>query len=149
MQSERIFFGGAPLSPEVGNKLSQRVALHSAIGFSEAGVIGSLRPTHRECWEYSEWNPNNGIHMVSIDDGVFEAVIRKGKNHDLLGIFHTCPDIRSIERKTFLRSIQPSPGSGDITAGLMMMSLCSVTVRSSTPSIWKRSWRGTIWFRKL
>ncbi|KAE8423840.1 hypothetical protein BDV36DRAFT_303219 [Aspergillus pseudocaelatus] len=96
---EAILFGGAPLSPEVGNKLSEKVALLSIIGSSEAGFMGALACTHREDWEYFEWNPYGGIHMESVGDGVFEAVIRKDNHHEFLSIFHTYPDITEYRTK--------------------------------------------------
>ncbi|KAE8403342.1 hypothetical protein BDV37DRAFT_294628 [Aspergillus pseudonomiae] len=96
---EAIMFGGAPLAPEVGNKLSEKVALVSVIGSSEAGFMPALICTHREDWEYFEWNPYSRIHMESIDDEVFEAVIRKGEHHEFSSIFHTYPDITEYRTK--------------------------------------------------
>ncbi|KAF7592004.1 hypothetical protein BBP40_000784 [Aspergillus hancockii] len=98
-QFQRIFFAGAPFSPDVGNKLIQNVPLHSIIGSSEAGFIGALVPLHSEDWEYFEWNPYSGIHMESIGDGVYEAVIRGGENRDFLGISHIYPDITEYRTK--------------------------------------------------
>ncbi|GMG25989.1 unnamed protein product [Aspergillus oryzae] len=105
-----IVFGGAPLSPEVGNKLNEKVALHSIIGSSEAGFMGALICTHSEDWEYFEWNPYSGIHMESVDDGVFEAVIRKDEHHEFLCIFHTYPDITAYRTKDLFTPHPTRPG---------------------------------------
>ncbi|RMZ43874.1 putative NRPS-like protein biosynthetic cluster [Aspergillus flavus] len=105
-----IVFGGAPLSPEVGSKLNEKVALHSIIGSSEAGFMGALICTHSEDWEYFEWNPYSGIHMESVDDGVFEAVIRKDEHHEFLCIFHTYPDITEYRTKDLFTPHPTRPG---------------------------------------
>ena len=45
---DSVCFGGAPLSPKAGNKLSRYIKLRSAIGSSEMGVLGCLIPDEKK-----------------------------------------------------------------------------------------------------
>lgn len=94
-----ISFGGAPLSPDVGNKLCEHVNLQSVIGSSEAGVIACLHNKERQDWQWFEWNPYYGIRMEYVADGIYEMVLHKGTSRDFMMIFHTYPDCQEYQTK--------------------------------------------------
>ncbi|GLA05490.1 putative NRPS-like protein biosynthetic cluster [Aspergillus niger] len=95
-----VCYGGAPLSPEVGEKLGRYTQLRSAIGSSEMGVICSMVPEEEDAWGYFEWNPSYQIDMQPIGDGLYELVVPRVE-HSLVmhGIFHTFPDLKEYRSK--------------------------------------------------
>ncbi|OJJ68372.1 hypothetical protein ASPBRDRAFT_68538 [Aspergillus brasiliensis CBS 101740] len=92
---EYLYFGGAPLSEMVGDKLCKLTHLTTAIGSSEAGPIPSLAPLKREDWKYFEWNPFSGVTMQPLGDEMYEMVIQRGPSREYQGIFHTYPELQS------------------------------------------------------
>ncbi|RAH64512.1 putative NRPS-like enzyme [Aspergillus aculeatinus CBS 121060] len=95
-----ICYGGAPLSPEVGEKLVRYTQLRSAIGSSEMGIICSMVPEGEDTWGYFEWNPFYQVDMQLIGDGLYELVIPRVE-HSLVmhGIFHTFPELKEYRSK--------------------------------------------------
>ncbi|KAL4804550.1 NRPS-like enzyme [Aspergillus unguis] len=95
-----VCYGGAPLAPEVGAKLSQYTQLRTPIGSSEMGVISSLVPQHHDDWGYFEWNPAYCVEMRAIGDDLYELVLPRVENSRLMhGIFHTYPDLKEYRSK--------------------------------------------------
>jgi aryl carrier-like protein len=94
-----IIYGGAALSSDVGRRLTQRTNVIPVIGSTETGPISSLAPTDRARWEYFEWNPEYGIDMQSIGDGLYEMVIPRPKARDFHPVFHIYPDISEYRTK--------------------------------------------------
>ncbi|KAJ5834349.1 hypothetical protein N7447_000375 [Penicillium robsamsonii] len=89
-----VYFGGAPLSLEAGERLRRYTQMITIMGSSEAGVIPALVPEDPANWGYLEWNEAFGVEMHDIGEGVFEMVIPRQENaRDFKGIFHTYPDI--------------------------------------------------------
>ncbi|KAJ5760131.1 hypothetical protein N7520_007287 [Penicillium odoratum] len=89
-----VLFGGAPLSPETGDRLRQYTQLVPIIGTSEIGWLPSMVPQDGADWSYFEWNKSYGIDMQKVDEGLYELVVlRNPKSRALQGIFHTFPDI--------------------------------------------------------
>ncbi|KAJ5487865.1 hypothetical protein N7530_002165 [Penicillium desertorum] len=89
-----VYFGGAPLSLETGERLRKSTQIISVIGSSEAGIIPALVPEDPANWGYFEWNGAYGLDMQDIGEGVFEMVIPRQENaRDFKGIFHTYPDL--------------------------------------------------------
>ncbi|KUM60291.1 hypothetical protein ACN42_g6826 [Penicillium freii] len=89
-----VYFGGAPLSLETGERLRKYTQLISILGSSEAGVIPGLVPEDPVNWGYLEWNEAYGVDMQDVGDGVFEMVIPRQENaRNFKGIFHTYSDI--------------------------------------------------------
>ncbi|KAJ5406907.1 hypothetical protein N7465_008191 [Penicillium sp. CMV-2018d] len=89
-----VYFGGAPLSLETGERLRKYTQLISIFGSSEAGVIPGLVPEDPVNWGYLEWNEAYGVDMQDVGDGVFEMVIPRQENaRNFKGIFHTYSDI--------------------------------------------------------
>lgn len=88
-----IYFGGAPLSSEAGNKLRQYTKIITAIGSTEVGLIPSLIPENDDDWSYFEWNPYYSLEMRDVGDGLYEMVIPRPETRQIHGIFHTFPHL--------------------------------------------------------
>lgn len=87
-----VFFGGAPLSPEAGNRMIGHTRLINWIGSSEAGWLPSLLLEHEEDWTYFEFNPSYGLDMQPRGEGFYEMVIPRPANIQKHAIFHTFPE---------------------------------------------------------
>ncbi|PWY76131.1 NRPS-like enzyme [Aspergillus sclerotioniger CBS 115572] len=88
-----VYFAGAPLSPEVGDDLSQLTKIITVLGSSEMGLISSFVPQGTGVWGYFEWNPAYGVDMQHVNDGLYELVIpRRADSRQVHGIFHTFPE---------------------------------------------------------
>ncbi|EPS28358.1 hypothetical protein PDE_03304 [Penicillium oxalicum 114-2] len=87
-----VYFGGAPLAPETGTRLSNYTQLISVIGSSEVGFIPSLVPQGQENWNYFEWVEDYGVKMEHLGEGLYELVIPRPDSRAIHGIFHTFPD---------------------------------------------------------
>ena len=98
-QVKTVYFSGAPLSPEMGNKINQKTRLIQFLGATEVGAHLSLTPEHREDWDYFEWHPSYGTEMQHVGEGYHELVIKRGKTRDLQGIFHTFPELTEYHSK--------------------------------------------------
>ncbi|TQB68175.1 hypothetical protein MPDQ_003886 [Monascus purpureus] len=94
-----VFFAGAPLSPDAGNRINQKGRVVSFIGSTEMGVLPTLIPQRKEDWEYMEWNPSYGIDMQPVGEGYHELVVKRAKDRDIHGIFHTYPDLTEYHTK--------------------------------------------------
>ncbi|KAJ5130112.1 uncharacterized protein N7515_006151 [Penicillium bovifimosum] len=89
-----IYYGGASLSPEIGDRLRKYTQIVTVIGTSEIGWIASLVPEDPADWGYFDWSEAYGVDMQEVGDGIFELVIPRQENaRDFKGIFHTFPDI--------------------------------------------------------
>ncbi|EEH09810.1 ochratoxin A non-ribosomal peptide synthetase [Histoplasma capsulatum G186AR] len=88
-----IAYGGAPLSPEIGDGLCKLTHLQTVLGSSECGLVASLKAEEREDWGYFEWNPFYAVDMRAQGDGTFELVIPRQSNRHVHGVFHTYPDL--------------------------------------------------------
>lgn len=87
-----VFFGGAPLATDTGDKIRKMTTLVSVIGSTEAGVIASVLPADQEDWEYFEWAPEAGVHMEPEAHGLYELVIKPAEAR-AQAIFYTFPNI--------------------------------------------------------
>ena len=95
-----IYYGGASLSTEAGNRLQQYTQIITAIGTSEIGWIPAVVPENPADWGYFEWNESFGIDMQHVGDGLHELVIQRlPNNRDFQGVFHTFPDIDTYPTK--------------------------------------------------
>lgn len=107
----QVYFGGGPLSPDVGRKVSERTELVSFLGMTEGGWVLSLVPEDKEDWSYFEWSPTFGIKMESIGEGgLAEMVLHRHERPDLQPIFHTFPDIPSYHTKDLYSPHPTKPG---------------------------------------
>lgn len=96
---EVIFFGGAPLSKDVGDKLCKDITLQAILGSSEAGCIPNLAARDKNDWQYFEWNPVYAVVMQHIADGAYEMVFRRGEHREFHAVFHTYPDKQEYHTK--------------------------------------------------
>lgn len=94
-----VYYAGGPLSFETGELISKKTRVLNFIGSSEVGFINTLLPENPEDWPYFEWNPNYGVDMQPVGDGLFEMVMRRSETRDFNGIFHTFPDLNEYHTK--------------------------------------------------
>ncbi|KAI9932541.1 hypothetical protein ASPWEDRAFT_144517 [Aspergillus wentii DTO 134E9] len=107
---DSVAYGGAPLSPEVGDKLSQVTNIQTGMGSSEAGVLMTMAPLVKEDWAYYEWNPFYKTDMQPVGEGMYELVIPRCENRDIHGIFHTYPELHEYRTKDLFTAHPTKPG---------------------------------------
>jgi hypothetical protein len=143
-QLKTVFFGGDPLSPQVGDSVLKEVFIQNVIGSSEAGYIPSLALLNNTDWEYFEWNPKFGVLMQPVGHGLYELVIPRQENLDFHPVFHLFADIEEYRTKdVFL----PHPTKTGLcgTKGAMMISSFSATERTLTLFQWTNLLKGILW----
>jgi acyl-coenzyme A synthetase/AMP-(fatty) acid ligase len=96
---KQLHFGGAPLAPEVGDRISKVTKLITIIGSSEGGIYPTLQPLTSEDWKYYEWNPESGIDLQPIGGDMYELVISKLPSREFQGTFHTFPELQEYRTK--------------------------------------------------
>lgn len=95
-----VYYGGAPLGPETGAKLREYTDVIPIIGSSEIGWIPTMIPEEADDWSYFEWNPNFGVDMQKVDEGLAEMVlVRDDASRSFQGIFHTFPELTTYRTK--------------------------------------------------
>ncbi|KAI9371137.1 hypothetical protein BJX61DRAFT_543936 [Aspergillus egyptiacus] len=96
-----VFFGGAPLSPEAGNRLIGHTRPINWIGSSEAGWLPTLLLKDEADWMYFELNPSYGFDMQQRGEDLYEMVILRpqASNSQKHAIFHTFPESTSYHTK--------------------------------------------------
>ncbi|KAJ5084373.1 hypothetical protein NUU61_008952 [Penicillium alfredii] len=93
---QMVYFGGAPLATETGERVRQYTHLVTVIGSSETGFTPSLIPEDPADWGYFEWNSSVGIDMQHTGEGLYELVILRLPNaRDIQSIFHTFPNLNA------------------------------------------------------
>jgi thioester reductase-like protein len=95
---DSVFFGGAPLASESGDKICRVTKLITVIGSTEALLIASLLPSTPEDWGYFHWSSAAGVVMEPAGDDVHELVI-KPKEKRYQAVFHTFPTINEWRTK--------------------------------------------------
>ncbi|GAQ47677.1 acetyl-CoA synthetase-like protein [Aspergillus tubingensis] len=96
---ESVYFGGAPLSSETGDKVRKYTKLITALGSTETNLIPSIVPEKDEDYGYLEWNPNYGAVMEPVGDDIYELVIPRPPTRDYHGICHTFPSCTEYHTK--------------------------------------------------
>ncbi|RAL04515.1 acetyl-CoA synthetase-like protein [Aspergillus ibericus CBS 121593] len=96
---ESIYFGGAPLAPETGERVRKYTKLITALASTETSLIPSIVPEKDEDYGYFEWNPNYGATMEHIGDGIYELVIPRPPTRDYHGTCHTFPSVLEYHTK--------------------------------------------------
>ncbi|OJD34061.1 nrps-like enzyme [Diplodia corticola] len=94
-----IFFGGAPLAPEAGDRVRQVTSINSIIGSTEASLIAALEPEDPADWEYFEWHPYSGVVMEDAGDGLYEQVIKPIVDTRYVSVFSNFPEITEWRTK--------------------------------------------------
>ncbi|PYI00449.1 thioester reductase [Aspergillus sclerotiicarbonarius CBS 121057] len=106
---ESVYFGGAPLAPETGDKVRRYVKLITALGTTETSVIPSLVPERDEDYGFFEWNPNYGATMEHVGDGIHELVIPRPPTRDYHGFCHTFPSVTEYHTKDLFAQHPSNP----------------------------------------
>ncbi|KAB2569665.1 Non-canonical non-ribosomal peptide synthetase FUB8 [Lasiodiplodia theobromae] len=94
-----IFFGGAPLSREAGDRVRKVTRINSIIGSTEASLIMALEPEDPADWEYFEWHPYSGVVMEDAGDGLYEQVLKPIVDPRYLSVFSNFPEITEWRTK--------------------------------------------------
>ena len=108
---ENIWFGGAPLAHDIGDKLAHlpHTKLQTVIGSTEASVLDSFLNEDDADWEYFEWVPHSGIEMQPQGDGTAEAVL-KPMHNGLQGAFFSFPELSEWRTKDLFAPHPNKPG---------------------------------------
>ncbi|ETS81832.1 hypothetical protein PFICI_06834 [Pestalotiopsis fici W106-1] len=88
-----VIYGGAPLSPEVANKLAPLLELAEFYGSSETMALPELFKDPAD-YDYHEFNPNLKFEMQPYDanEGTFEMVmLAKHSDRDTVALCHNVP----------------------------------------------------------
>ncbi|KAK5991668.1 Non-canonical non-ribosomal peptide synthetase FUB8-like protein [Cladobotryum mycophilum] len=94
-QVDYILFAGGPLSPQIGDKLSQVTNVCSMYGSLEMGQIQLLVPRSDE-WSYMELNPFEEPDMQPMSDGTFELVLhQEPKFASRRSLWHNFPGVKT------------------------------------------------------
>ncbi|KAJ5818350.1 hypothetical protein N7474_003941 [Penicillium riverlandense] len=96
-----IYFGGAPMASETGNRLRKYTKVVTVLGSSEAGWVQALVPKNPDDWVYFEWHPQAGVVMEPVGEDLYEMVLKRQENgnRDFHGIFHTFPKADTYRTK--------------------------------------------------
>ncbi|GLA50743.1 putative NRPS-like protein biosynthetic cluster [Aspergillus niger] len=106
---ESVYFGGAPLSSETGDKVRKYTKLITALGSTETSIIPSIVPEKDEDYGYLEWNPNYGAVMEHVGDDIYELVIPRPPTRDYHGICHTFPSFTEYHTKDLFTQHPDNP----------------------------------------
>ncbi|KAB8264289.1 hypothetical protein BDV32DRAFT_160563 [Aspergillus pseudonomiae] len=91
-----VLFGGGPLAPSVGQKLSELTDLCQMYGSIESGQIQMLIPQPGE-WQYLEPNPAEECDMQEVEEGsgLYELVLHQDeKFRGRRTLSHTFPEVK-------------------------------------------------------
>lgn len=93
-QLKFVLFGGGPLSPHIGERLSQSVNVCQMYGSLEIGQVQLLVPQPGE-WSYMELNPFEEADMQPCGDGTYEMVLHQDpKFASRRSVWHNFPDVK-------------------------------------------------------
>ncbi|KAE8133833.1 hypothetical protein BDV38DRAFT_274032 [Aspergillus pseudotamarii] len=107
-----VLFGGGPLAPNVGQKLSELTDLCQMYGSIESGQIQMLVPQPGE-WQYLEPNPAEECDMQEVekDSGLYELVLHQDdKFSGRRTLSHTFPDAKEWRTKDLFTPHPTKPG---------------------------------------
>ena len=94
-----VFFAGAPLNSESGNKISKVTNLVTVIGSTESVLYPSLLPDSREDWNYFHWSSAAGVLMEQVEEGLYEMVVKRNRDIRFQGLFHMFPQLEIYRTK--------------------------------------------------
>lgn len=103
-----IMFAGAPLSQEIGDKISRVAKIQTIIGSTEASILDSYVNDDPNDWMYFEWCPWTGARMDPQGD-LNELVITR-QNNQLQGAFYSFPEIQEWRTKDLYAEHPTKPG---------------------------------------
>ncbi|MCJ1263084.1 hypothetical protein MMC22_002954 [Lobaria immixta] len=90
-----VLYGGGPLSPVIGDALSEVTDVCQMYGAAETGQIQLLVPQKGE-WAYMEWNPYEEVDMQPSVDGAYEMVLHQDARFARTrSLSHNFPDVET------------------------------------------------------
>lgn len=93
-QLDFVLYGGGPLSPHIGQGLSQVTNVCQMYGSLEVGQVQLLVPQSGE-WSYMEFNPFEEVDMQHCGDGTFEMVLHQDpKFATRRSLWHNFPSVK-------------------------------------------------------
>lgn len=105
-----VLFGGGPLAPDIGHKLSHVTDVCQMYGSLELGQIQMLVPLPGQ-WEYLEPNPYEECDMQLVDDCVYEMVLhQEPKFRTRRSLSHNFPDIKTYRTRDLFVPHESKPG---------------------------------------
>ncbi|CEF78594.1 unnamed protein product [Fusarium graminearum] len=97
--SKFICASGGPVSPLIVSEVNKVVRVLNLTGTTEGLFIGNLW-VPREDWHWFAFHPYSGFEFKEIHPGIFEQWIHRNEHWELFqGIFHTFPDVDSVNLK--------------------------------------------------
>ncbi|KAK8189129.1 uncharacterized protein BKA78DRAFT_253737 [Phyllosticta capitalensis] len=110
--AQYVFFAGAPLAKDAGDRIIKKTTLISLIGSTEACFIANFHHLDLNDWQYFEWSPHSGIVMEDAGqgEGLHECVIKPISHPSYLGVFYTFPDIQEWRTKDLFEEHPTKPG---------------------------------------
>ncbi|KAK7527343.1 uncharacterized protein IWZ02DRAFT_122405 [Phyllosticta citriasiana] len=95
----QVYFGGAPLAKEAGDRVLKVTKLNTLIGSTEASLILNCAPENPYDWQYFDWHPVSGTVMEDAGEGLYEQVIKPISDPRFLGAFYTFPELTEWRTK--------------------------------------------------
>ncbi|KAI5273178.1 acetyl-CoA synthetase-like protein [Aureobasidium subglaciale] len=93
-----IFFAGAPLAQEVGDRIAETTQIQTIIGSTEGTFWDSYVTEHRADWGWFEWCEHTGAVMEPSGD-LFEMVIKRVPGNSVQGAFWSFPELDEYRTK--------------------------------------------------
>lgn len=104
-----IFFAGAPLSQEVGDRISKVTWIQTIIGSTEGGLWDSFITEDRAEWGFFEWCEHTGAVMEPSGD-LHELVIKRTPGNPVQGVFWSFPELDEYHTKDLYAEHPTKPG---------------------------------------
>ncbi|USP75682.1 uncharacterized protein yc1106_02956 [Curvularia clavata] len=105
---DHLFFGGAPLAEEIGDKVCRLTKLTNTIGSTEVFMMDVLLPSVPEEWAFFNFGSASNVIMEAAEDDTYEMVI-KPKDIKYQAIFYTFPGIQEWRTKDLFKRHPSKP----------------------------------------
>ncbi|PHH64774.1 hypothetical protein CDD81_4036 [Ophiocordyceps australis] len=90
-----VLYGGGPLSPQTGDRLSRATSVCQMYGSLELGQIQLLVPERAE-WAHMELNPHEEADMQPLGDGTYEMVLHQHEKFATRrSLWHNFPGVQT------------------------------------------------------
>ncbi|KAH0385728.1 acetyl-CoA synthetase-like protein, partial [Aureobasidium melanogenum] len=93
-----IFFAGAPLAQEVGDRIAEVTRIQAIIGSTEGALWDSYITKDRKDWGWFEWCEHTGAVMEPSGD-LHEMVIKRVPGNPVQGAFWSFPELDEYHTK--------------------------------------------------
>ncbi|EKG10493.1 AMP-dependent synthetase/ligase [Macrophomina phaseolina MS6] len=105
-----VFYGGAPLSREAGERVNRVTRLSSILGSVETCCIPALAPLDETDWDYYEFHPRSGAVFENVGEGLAELVIRPAGDLRYQPVFSGFPGIHEWRTNDLFEEHPAKPG---------------------------------------